>query len=507
MLLSYLHNQVLYLQKGNDIGMFVDSQQPTSWIDNPEMLNAFPTAVVICDEQGVICQANDELLQLFGYNSASLLGNPIHLLVPNALRQQHQHYFKGFINQPIKRNMGNGKALLGEKSDGTTFPLEVGLNPIQTANGCRIIATITDISHRYQLEQNFRSIIDAAPVAMLIVDQHGTIQHCNELLLSTFGYQQEELLNNPMERLLPERHRKAHPTQRQHYQQNSSPRAMGSGRDLTGRHKNGTEIPLEIGLNPIEVAEEKMVVAAISDISERKKAELRLKQAYADLDEFTYVASHDLKSPLRGINSLIEWIIEDLGETAPAKVAHNLERIQVRTARMEKLVDDLLDYAKSGHLQGDCRRFILKELIQGIIALQAPPLDFKITVEGYLGEIESVATPLETVLRNLISNAIKHHDSEQGQIEIKVDTEGSYCIFDVKDDGPGIPTAAAERVFKLFQTLSNKDGTRSGVGLAVCKRLVEAHGGKIELHTQDGHRGCHFRFWWPRFSRRDINDE
>lgn len=486
--------------------MQVDIDSETEWIENPEILDAFPTAVVICDQQGVICQANSELFELFGYTQQQLLGNSINLLLPEGLREKHQHYIDNFMDNPIKRKMGMEKELKGRMSDGRTFPLEVGLNPIKTADGWRVIGTIVDISQRHQLERNFRSIIDSAPVAMLTVDHQGHIQHCNQLLLTTFGYQAEELLGQPIEILLPERYRSAHPEQRLMFHDHPSQRAMGSGRDLTGLHKNGSEIPLEIGLNPIENAQGRLVVATIIDITERTKSELNLKQANADMDEFTYVASHDLKSPLRGINSLIEWITEDLGDNIPTEVKNNLERMQVRTSRMEKLIEDLLAYARSGRRQGDARTFRIDKLVSGVLLMIDHDEAFQINLTGYQGEIQASQVPLETVLRNLVSNAIKHHDKAEGIVNIAVSTEGSFCIFDITDDGPGIPPSAKERVFKLFQTLSNEDGTRSGVGLAVCKRLIEAHGGSIELHTEEGERGCHFRFYWPRFARRDIND-
>ncbi|MEK6749630.1 MAG: PAS domain-containing sensor histidine kinase, partial [Pseudomonadota bacterium] len=331
------------------------------------------------------------------------------------------------------------------------------------------------------------------------------ILHRGIRVLGIFGYHLDELQGKPLETLLPERHRGKHHSYRNAYIEKPAVRAMGIERDLTGLHKNGTEVPVEIGLNPIETADGNYIVATITDITQRKKSELKLKQVNADLDEFTYVASHDLKSPLRGIESLLEWIEEDLGDTAADTVKNNLKRAHIRIKRMEKLIEDLLEYARSGRQQSETKTLDLKQTIDDIVQLLAPPDSFSIEIGGYLGEIQASSIPLETVLRNLISNALKHHDQNHGTIQITITPEDAYCIFDIKDDGPGIPTNAHERIFKLFQTLSSEDGSRSGVGLAVCKRLVEAHGGKIEVHAQDNQRGTRFRFWWPRFSRRELN--
>lgn len=469
------------------------------------VLNAFPAGVLVCNARGVIVQGNTELHRLFGYDDNELLGQSLATLLPEGKRQEHQALLEMFFADAKKRSMGMGRDLLGQRKDGTTFPLEIGLNPIMTPSGQQVIATVADISNRQRLERNFEKIVEAAPIGMLIVDSRGIIKHANRQIEFIFGCSIDEIKNKPLEMLVPERYRSQHRHHRAAYTDQPVCRVMGLERDLTGLHKNGTEFPVEIGLNPIEANNEIYIVATVTDITQRKKSELKLKQANADLDEFTYVASHDLKSPLRGIGSLIEWIEEDLGDSMSVDVRNNIDRIHIRIQRMERLVDDLLAYARSSRQHTDARNIKVQEILDNTLQLVGPPEGFKIEMTGYLGEIFTPVIPLETVLRNIISNAVKHHDRDHGEIKVNVTIENSFCIFDIEDDGPGIPQSAHERIFKLFQTLSNDEKSRSGVGLAVCKRMVESHGGKIEVHSQEGGRGTRFRFWWPRFSRRDIN--
>lgn len=483
----------------------------TSQIDfepllNSAILDAFPNGVLVCDPMGRILHGNAELHRLFGYDEDELLGASVTKLLPEDKRGQHQQHLLHFFATPQRRTMGSGQVLYGQRKDGSTFPIEIGLNPIETPFGMQVIASIADITSRLQLQQNFEKIIHAAPVGMLIINQEGIITLANTQLMTIFGYRVADLVGQKLEMLLPERHRDKHFDFRNGYLAQPTVRAMGMERDLTGLHKSGREFPVEIGLNPIQTDKGRHIVATITDITQRKKAELKLKQLNSDLDEFTYVASHDLKSPLRGINSLLEWIEEDLGDNISTEVRHNLDRVHLRIERMEKLVEDLLAYARSGRQQVEAEKLELKSTIEDVIQLLSLSNKFVITASGFLGEIHTYRTPLETVLRNLIGNAVKHHDKENGNIKIHVSADGSYCVFDILDDGPGIPTSAHERIFKLFQTLSNQEGTRSGVGLAVCKRMVEAHGGKIEVITSDDMRGACFRFWWPRFSRSDINE-
>lgn len=241
----------------------------------------------------------------------------------------------------------------------------------------------------------------------------------------------------------------------------------------------------------------------VTDISERKRLERSLQQAKTHMEEFTYVASHDLKSPLRGIADLVEWVEEDLPENASPALHNNLERIKLRIARMEKLVDDLLLYARAGKHSGDMSPVDLRELIKGIIDLHPVPAGFVVNTHIDLPLITAARTPLETVLRNLFSNAIKHHDGQgEPRLDISVRAYGNNALFSFRDNGPGVPEAAQERIFRLFQTLSNNKQS-SGIGLALAKRMSESHGGHIELVCNPGQRGVEFRVYWPRFARKD----
>lgn len=471
-----------------------------------ELLDAVPAGILVATKEGAITYANVEAARLFGYEHNELINTSIDKLVPQRFIQNHAQHRHDYSQNPTSRNMGAGRELFGLRKDGSEFPLEIGLRPLTTETEQLIVATIVDISSRKRAEARFEKVIEASPYGKLLVDEHGIIQLVNSSLLRVFGYTTDELLGNSMDILLPERYREMHKPLREEYTRNPSLRAMGFGRDLTGRHKNGTEIPIEIGLNPIASDKGTLILAVITDITERKKLELNLQQANAHLEEFTYVASHDLKSPLRGISDLIDWIKEDLGDKAPESVTNNIGRIKVRINRMERLIDDLLIYARAGKRSKEAMIFDVAALIAGIIELHPVPPEFTIAQNIHIQLIHAAKTPLETVLRNLFNNALKHHQGEHPCIELSAEASGNYCLFTVKDNGPGIPEAAQERVFRLFQTLGNSKGEGNGIGLALAKRLTESHGGKIELSNNSNEPGCCFKVWWPRFARRDIDE-
>jgi signal transduction histidine kinase len=250
-----------------------------------------------------------------------------------------------------------------------------------------------------------------------------------------------------------------------------------------------------------------MTLAVVSDISVRKRLELELRQANDNLQEFSYVASHDLRSPLRGIADLVEWIQADLGAQAAPEVTRNLGRVTLRIQRMERLIDDLLNYARAGRAATEFSAVDLDALVRGILEIQPPPAGFGIDLDLAVPVFQATRIPLETALRNLLSNAVKHHDRPTGRISVTACVDDNFCQISVTDDGPGVPATGRERIFKLFQTLAASERAGSGIGLALTKRLVEIHGGRIEVISpvSDG-RGACFRFWWPRFPRRTSDE-
>ena len=458
-----------------------------------------PNGVALTTADGRILLANAELERMFGYAGTELLERPIEQLVPERFRAAHALLRTRDVSD--SQLLGAGRELFGRRADGTEFPIEIGLNTLETADGAMIVETIVDISVRKRLERMFQKMVEAAPCGMVMIEPRGRIVLVNPQMETMFGYTRAELIGAPLEILLPERFRATHGSHRRAFAATPSIRQMGVGRDLTARRKDGSEFPVEIGLNPVPGEEGGLVLAAVSDITRRKSMELELQQANANLEEFSYAASHDLKSPLRGISDLVEWITEDLGAAATPEIARNLGRVSDRIRRLEQIIDDLLKYARAGTTSAEVVAVDPRSLVAGILEIQPVPPGFRVTVHIDAVPFVTSKTPLETALRNVISNAIKHHDLPNGNLEVRVEEVDRYCVFTVSDDGPGIPLAAQERVFRVFQTLAPSSRSGSGIGLALSKRLVESNGGRITLTSTDGVRGASFRIWWPRLTR------
>ncbi|MCX6046767.1 MAG: PAS domain-containing protein [Chloroflexi bacterium] len=259
-------------------------------------------------------------------------------------------------------------------------------------------------------------------------------------------------------------------------------RAIGVNYDITA-HKHQ-----EIELRALNETLEQRVAERTDELMRRNQ----------ELDQFAYIASHDLKAPLRAINNLASWIDEDPNSRLSPTAQEYLLKLRGRIKRMQKLLDDLLTYAQAGRQQDKSESVDTAALVADLIRMLPLPADFRITIEKEMPVLLTQRVPLEMILRNLLDNAIKHHDRTDGNIHVTAHDLKDAVEFSVADDGPGIPEIAHKRIFQMFQTLQPRDKIEgSGMGLAVVKKLIENRGGVITVASGQG-RGATFRFIWPK---------
>jgi PAS domain S-box-containing protein len=458
-----------------------------------------PSGAVMINGDGTILLINREIERLFGYTRQELLGQSIEMLVPHQVRAGHPSLRSHFFAHPQTRSMGAGRDLHGMRKDGVEIPVEIGLNPIETNEGIVVLASVVDITARRRAEARFRVAVESAPNGMVMIDRGGTIILVNREIERLFGYARQELLGQPIERLVPGRFRERHPGFRTDFFAHPQTRSMGAGRDLFGVRKDGIEFPVEIGLNPIETEEGLFVLASVVDISARKRAEEELRRSNAELERFAYVASHDLQEPLRMVGNYVQL----LGKRYKGKLDSDADDFigfaLDGAVRMQRLIEDLLAYSRVSS-----RGRELTPTDAGIV-LERALANLKLAIEEAKATVTTDAMPvvpadesqLEHVFLNLIGNALKFRGSQRPEVHVTAAQQDGDWMFSVRDNGIGIEQQYFDRIFVIFQRLHGREeypGT--GIGLAITKRIVERHGGRIWVESQPG-RGTTFFFTIP----------
>lgn len=351
-------------------------------------------------------------------------------------------------------------------------------------------------------ERLYRLVIEASPSAVVMANEAGKIVLVNPSVERMFGYTRQELLGKEVDLLVPQRLRQAHMGFRAAFQKISSERSLGQGRDLFGLHKNGSEIPIEVDLTPICTTDGILILTTIADISHRKIAEntlaaqaRELERSNEELEQFAYVASHDLQEPLRMMRSYTELVLQRYTQHLDEKAQKFMGYVVDGAERMQHLINDLLLYSRVGRRDLELTEVDLNKLIDGIRKMSGHGSN-AITNDN-LPIVYAAPSMLQQVFQNLIANGLKFRGEDPPHVHVSCRSIDSGWEFAVKDNGIGIPEQFADRIFQIFQRLHERGkypGT--GIGLAIVKRIVERHGGKIWLESEEN-KGTTFFFTLP----------
>jgi PAS domain S-box-containing protein len=354
----------------------------------------------------------------------------------------------------------------------------------------------------------FAQLLQSTDEAIFGIDTDGLCTFINVSGARLLGYERSELLGANMHEVLHHHHADGseYPVEQCPIQ-----KAMLGGTsvriaDEVFWTRAGRAVPVEYTSSPITSNGRTIgAVIAFNDITARRTAERErerligaLARSNQELDQFAYVASHDLKAPLRGIANLSQWIEEDLGENVPPDVLEKMALVRGRVQRLEALIDGILQYSRAGRVRSAIEQVDVDLLVKDVVELLAPPPEVAVTIEPGMPTIRTERTPLQQVFMNLISNAIKYNRRPGARITISSRDAGNMYAFSVTDNGPGIEPEYHDRIFGIFQTLESRDRVEgTGIGLSVVKKIVELNGGSITVRSALG-EGATFMFEWPK---------
>jgi len=409
--------------------------------------------------------------------------------------------------------MGAGLELNARRKDGREFPVEISLSPLEAEEGILVTAAIRDITERKraeearQSEELTRMIFETANEAYIKMDAGGVITGWNAEAETTFGWPREQAIGRQLaETIIPARQRAAYRQGLDRFLATGEGPMLNRRLELIALHRDGYEFPVEVTISPRWVGETYVFNAFLHDISDRKRAEEALARSNTNLQQFAYVVSHDLQEPLRAVAGFCQLLAEKYQNQFDAKGQQWLEFVVDGAKHMQELVQGLLRFSR---VEAEGKAFVAAPAAD-IVGEALRNLDATIRESGAeitCGELPAVQTDpwqLVTVFQNLIGNAIKFRSDQPPRVQVSAEIIGTDCVFQVRDNGIGIDPKHQNRLFVMFQRLHRRqEYPGTGIGLALCKRIVERHGGRIWLESKSGN-GSAFFFSIPTALEHDF---
>ena len=486
-----------------------DSQARTRAI-----LDSAADGIITIDEHGVIESFNPAAEAIFGYGADEVLGQNVRMLMPAPTADQHEGYIRTYLRTGESKIIGHDREVVGLRKDWTTFPMEISVSEIRLAGAHVFTGVVRDITARKRAEEavaaseaRLRAILDTAADGIVTVDAWGRIDSFNAAAEAMFGGKAAAVVGQNVGTLIgPPADGPGPaglgPTMRA----GDLEGLVGGEHALTGRRPDGGTFPLDLAVSELRVGGERLFTCLMRDITARKASEQalakraeELARSNEELAQFAYVASHDLQEPLRMVASYTQLLQRrykgQLDADADEFIAYAVDGAN----RMQGLIRDLLTYSRLGTQGGEFEAVDAGALVDRAIAnLQAAITEAgAVVTHDALPRVVVDPTQVEQLFQNLVANAVKFRGDAPPEVHVSATREPEGWHFVVQDNGIGIEPKYAERVFVIFQRLHTQAAyAGTGIGLAICKKIVERHGGRIWVESEPG-QGAAFHFTLP----------
>ena len=468
------------------------------------LLEAAPDAMIVVDDKGEIVLLNVQAENQFGYHRNELIGQRVTNIIPVGFAARLIADGLRSAEDALAQQIGTGIELIALRKDGREFPIEIMLSPLDSPEGVLVTAAIRDINKRKAAEElvtsaerRYRGLLEAAPDAMVVVSQSGAIVLLNVQAEKQFGYSRDELIGRKVTDIIPVGFAERLIADKLRSPEEALAQQIGAGIELIALRKDGGEFPIEIMLSPLASVDGTLVTAAIRDITLRKAAEValtdkidELKRSNEELSQFAYIASHDLQEPLRMVSSYTQLLakryVGKLDSDADEFIGYAVDG----AARMQLLIKDLLAYSRVGTNRIDRSRISSqKALDQALRNLGGAVEDSGAVVSSdRLPTVRADQMQLIQLFQNLVGNAIKYQRPGVPRVHVSALRKASRdWEFTVTDNGLGIEPKYFDRIFGMFQRLHSREAfSGTGIGLAICRKIVDRHGGSISVTSEPG---------------------
>lgn len=350
-------------------------------------------------------------------------------------------------------------------------------------------------------EKYLMAILNHTVEGLIVIDNKGIVKNFNPASEKIFGYTADEVIGENVKMLMPSPYHEEHDQYLKNYRETGKKKIIGIGREVEGRKKDGTVFPIDLAVSEMEVEGKQFFSGIVRDITDRKKSEEELLRSNTELERFAFVAAHDLQEPLRIILKSTEFLKEDYENSLSEGAVKYINNTRTAAKRMRALVRDLLDYSRIGYEESryqmvsmhECLKIALDNLEQDIEDQEA-----EIVIDGHFPNVKGNPVQLVRLYQNLIGNAIKYRNKDKNPyIHISVKATGNEWVFSVEDNGIGIDQNYLKQIFVPFKRLHTaKEYPGTGIGLAMCKKIAEAHHGRIWVQSELG-AGSTFYFTLP----------